>query len=216
MFEGNFFFVVKLLPLLALTALLFALFGWWLRGRFCRCDEVRRELDEARTEARRCQRDLEHCRAEVARNAEAAKAAATVSEVVEKIVEPVETPAKPEAPAADLPVAPLLSEPTPAPSKPVDFKAAVAVLGKRVKENDLKLVEGIGPKIEQLFKDAGISTWAALAASAPERLKEILDAGGDRFAMHHPGTWPAQAALMVEGRWDDLKKYQDELSGGRA
>lgn len=87
--------------------------------------------------------------------------------------------------------------------------------GKTFKWDDLKIVEGIGPKIEELFHDAGIKTWHQLSETAPERLKEILDAAGPNYAMHDPGSWPQQAGLAHERRWDDLQRLQDELTAGR-
>ncbi len=83
------------------------------------------------------------------------------------------------------------------------------------KPNDLKIVEGIGPKIDEVLNKAGISTWAELAASSGDKLKEILAAAGDRFRLADPTTWPKQAALAVDGKWAELKKYQDFLDGGR-
>lgn len=84
-----------------------------------------------------------------------------------------------------------------------------------VKPDDLKIVEGIGPKIEQLLKDGGINTWAELAAADVDRLREILDAAGPRYQIHDPSTWPAQAKFADEGKWEELKEYQDMLIGGR-
>ena len=81
--------------------------------------------------------------------------------------------------------------------------------------DDLKVIEGIGPKIEALLKAAGIATWAALADSHADRLQEILDTGGDRFRIADPTSWPDQASLAAEGRWKDLDEYQDILLGGR-
>jgi hypothetical protein len=49
------------------------------------------------------------------------------------------------------------------------------------------------------------------AASHPE----ILDAAGPRYQMHNPATWGAQAKFADEGRFDELKEYQDMLTGGR-
>jgi len=83
------------------------------------------------------------------------------------------------------------------------------------RKDDLKVVEGIGPKIEELLNNAGIRTYSALSKSSPLRLKNILVGGGDRFKMHNPGTWPDQSKMANEGRWDELKKWQDELDGGR-
>ena len=48
-------------------------------------------------------------------------------------------------------------------STPFDTAAAKAVFGKTIKQDDLKVVEGIGPKIEGMFKDSGIKTWKALS-----------------------------------------------------
>jgi predicted flap endonuclease-1-like 5' DNA nuclease len=96
-----------------------------------------------------------------------------------------------------------------------DLDAARAVFGKAVKLDDLKLVEGIGPKIEELLHGAGITTWIGLARTPVERLQEVLRAAGDRFQMHDPGTWPQQAELAAYGRWSDLKDLCDRLDGGR-
>jgi Ni/Fe-hydrogenase subunit HybB-like protein/predicted flap endonuclease-1-like 5' DNA nuclease len=82
-------------------------------------------------------------------------------------------------------------------------------------EDDLKMVEGVGPKIEQLLKDAGILTFAHLADSTYDQLKAILSNGGPNFGYHDPTTWPAQARLAADGKWDELKAWQDELDGGK-
>lgn len=87
--------------------------------------------------------------------------------------------------------------------------------GKKVKQDDLKLVEGIGPKIEELMHAAGITTWAELAAAPIEKLEAILDEAGPRFRIHDPATWGKQAAMADAGQWEELEAYQDELKGGR-
>ena len=96
-----------------------------------------------------------------------------------------------------------------------DSKLAADVLGKKIKADDLKIIEGIGPKIEQLFKDAGIKTWAELAKTSVEKCQEILKAGGERFVMHNPETWPKQSEFAANGKWKELKEWQDTLKGGR-
>ena len=83
------------------------------------------------------------------------------------------------------------------------------------KHDDLKIVEGIGPKIEALFKAHGIQNWDDLANATPAQLREILNRGGDRFALAEPKTWPDQAALARDGRFDELKNFQGVLSAGR-
>lgn len=87
--------------------------------------------------------------------------------------------------------------------------------GQKVKMNDLKLVEGIGPKIEELFHNAGITTWEQLANTSVDKMKEILAEAGSRYQMHDPSTWAKQAELAAAGEWDALQQYQDELKGGR-
>ncbi len=89
-------------------------------------------------------------------------------------------------------------------------------LGFSTNEADLKVVEGIGPKIEGLLKDAGIKNWAELAATSVDRIAEVLAAAGDRYRLAKPDSWPRQAQLAAEGKWAELKAYQDELDGGRA
>lgn len=82
-------------------------------------------------------------------------------------------------------------------------------------KDDLKIVEGIGPKIAQLLNDAGINTWAELAATEVSKIKEVLAAAGSRYATHDPTTWPKQAELAAAGEMDKLKTWQDELDGGK-
>ncbi len=81
--------------------------------------------------------------------------------------------------------------------------------------DDLKVVEGIGPNIEELCNGIGIWTFAALAETPVDRLREMLDTAGPNFRIADPETWPRQAGLAAAGKWDELKEYQDFLSAGR-
>ncbi|MEO0041010.1 MAG: hypothetical protein RL329_458 [Bacteroidota bacterium] len=81
--------------------------------------------------------------------------------------------------------------------------------------DNLKIVEGIGPKIEQLLKNAGIRSWAELAHTKPEEIKAILSKAGSQYNSHNPGTWPKQADMAAKGQWDALEIWQKELMGGR-
>ena len=94
--------------------------------------------------------------------------------------------------------------------------AAAPINFMPLKQDDLKIVEGIGPKIEELLFNAGIHTYSELAAAPVTRLKEILNEAGPRFSMHDPGTWSAQALLAANGEWDNLKAYQGFLDSGKA
>lgn len=80
--------------------------------------------------------------------------------------------------------------------------------------DDLTTVEGIGPKISEVLHKEGITTFAGLAKTKVERLKEILEAAGPAYVSHAPDTWPEQAKLAAEGKFDELKALQDKLDGG--
>ncbi len=83
------------------------------------------------------------------------------------------------------------------------------------KTDDLKAMEGIGPKIEGLLHAAGIKTWRALADTPVEKIQEILDAAGANFSLADPASWPQQADLAANGKWDQLNALQDYLVAGR-
>ena len=118
-----------------------------------------------------------------------------------------ETPAvEAEAPGAAV-------EETPAPTT-AEATSSIT-LPKGVKQDDLTLIEGVGPKIAGLLKDVGLDTWAKVAAATPEAIKEILTAAGPRYKMHNPGSWPKQAGLAATGKFEELKTLQDELDGGK-
>lgn len=95
-----------------------------------------------------------------------------------------------------------------------DANAAKSALGKKVIADDLKIVEGIGPKIAQLFNENGVNTWYQLSKTPVERCQEILNLGGKRYEIHNPGTWPKQSGLAFEGKWKELNDLQDYLDGG--
>ena len=79
--------------------------------------------------------------------------------------------------------------------------------------DDLKRIEGIGPKISGLLQAAGIETFAKLASTDAARLLQIVRDAGITIA--DPTTWPEQAALAAEGEWEQLEALQEELKGGR-
>ena len=130
----------------------------------------------------------------------AAKAAPVVEE--KKVKAKDETPVTEEAKVE----APVVEEKKEAPK--AKKKAAT-------KGDDLKKIEGIGPKIAQLLVDAGIDTFAKLAGAEATKISEVLEAAGNRYKMHDPTTWPQQAQLASDGKWDELATLQDELKGGR-
>ncbi|MEL6923608.1 MAG: proprotein convertase P-domain-containing protein [Bacteroidota bacterium] len=82
--------------------------------------------------------------------------------------------------------------------------------------DDLKKVEGIGPKIEGLLNAAGIFSFSRLSVASYDELKGILTEAGSRYQTHDPQTWGQQADMAAKGQWDELKQWQDELDGGKA
>lgn len=97
----------------------------------------------------------------------------------------------------------------------VGLASGVAAAAASGGSDDLTVVEGIGPKIAEHLQNAGINTFAELAAADQARLQQILTDAGPRFAIHKPDTWPEQAALAADGKWDELNKLKDELDGGK-
>jgi predicted flap endonuclease-1-like 5' DNA nuclease len=86
---------------------------------------------------------------------------------------------------------------------------------RRANPDDLKIIEGIGPKIEELLNNADIYSYAQLATTEVSTLRGILDNAGSRFRMHDPQTWPIQSDIAEKGDWVKLKEYQDYLIAGR-
>jgi len=96
-----------------------------------------------------------------------------------------------------------------------DAAAAKAVFGKKILQDDLTVVEGIGPKIRELFHNHDVKTWASLADCSIEKCQKVLNSGGKRFEIHRPGTWPEQSKMAALGQWQKLKDWQDSLDGGK-
>ena len=90
--------------------------------------------------------------------------------------------------------------------------AKAAAPKKAAKADDLKKIEGIGPKIAETLVAAGVATFADLAKAKPAAISEMI--AGVR-GNHVTDTWPAQAKLAADGKWDELKTWQDELDGGK-
>ena len=79
--------------------------------------------------------------------------------------------------------------------------------------DDLTIIEGIGPKIAQLLREHGITTFRALAETSPDALRTIFRQAKLYFV--DPSTWPEQAKLAAEGRWDELEALKVELVAGK-
>ena len=121
------------------------------------------------------------------------------SDRVTEVVRPADVPAPPA---------------TPMPADRVDVAAASSVLGHRVVEDDLTEIVGIEPHVAMLCHWIGIHTWRDLAGTPVEQLRTMLHDAGARFAHVDPSTWPRQAALLADGRWDEFAELAGRLRAG--
>lgn len=128
--------------------------------------------------------------------------------VAEEVVE-----AKEEAPKAE--VAEPKKKEKKEETKTEKKKAAAPKAKKAEKGDDLTKVEGIGPKAAEALTNAGIGSYAALANAKPDAIKEILTAASSRMAHLDPASWPKQAKMAADGKWDELKEWQDNVKGGK-
>lgn len=114
---------------------------------------------------------------------------------------------KEEAPKAKVAEAPKKEE---APKKAAPKKAAAA----SGKADDLTKIEGIGPKAAAAIVNAGFDTYAKLAKAKAEKIKEVITEASSRMAHLDPTSWPKQAKMAADGKWDELKEWQDNTKGG--
>ncbi len=108
---------------------------------------------------------------------------------------------------------PVVAEKTVAAPVAAEVASAEPEEKEAVVPDDLKKIEGIGPKVSSLLNEAGIFTFAQLAETATDKLSEILDA--NKLQYMDPSTWAEQAKLAAAGDWEGLEKLQDALSGGK-
>jgi small subunit ribosomal protein S2 len=136
---------------------------------------------------------------------EAKKEVATPKEEPKAKAEPKPAPVKEEAPAPKAKVEAIKEEPK---------KEKIAPKKAKSSADDLTKVEGIGPKAAEALTNAGMSTFADLAKGDAEKIKEILTEASSRMAHLDPTSWPKQAKMAADGKWDELKEWQDNVKGG--
>ncbi len=104
---------------------------------------------------------------------------------------------------AEAEVSPPAAKDEPSPRKP-----------KAGKPDDLTIIEGIGNKMSNALKAAGIDTFAKLAQASEAQIVAAIEAAGMRFAPSLP-TWSEQAAYAQRGDWAGLEAFQKQLTSGR-
>ena len=123
-----------------------------------------------------------------------------------------EAPKKEAAPKAEAKKAAPKAEAKKAAPKAEAKKAAPKAAAKG---DDLRKIEGVGPKTAEHLNNAGITSFAALAEASVERIREILEEAGPRYKSIDPTSWPVQARMAADGQWDELKKWQEENGGSK-
>jgi predicted flap endonuclease-1-like 5' DNA nuclease len=100
-----------------------------------------------------------------------------------------------------------------APAKKTTAKKSVKT--EESSADDLTLIEGVGKKIAEILATNGITSFSDLSKAKVTVLRGLLDDAGSRYKVHDPGTWAKQAKLAAAGKWEELKKLQAELKGGK-
>jgi len=128
-----------------------------------------------------------------------------VEEKAEEVVLKEETAATKETVVEEKVEVAAVEEKKKAPAKKATTKAVAENLTK---------IEGIGPKAAEALTNAGIDSYAKLSKSKPEKVKEILAEASSRMAHLDPASWPKQAKMAADGKWDELKEWQDKAKAG--
>lgn len=89
-------------------------------------------------------------------------------------------------------------KPKPAPRTVRKVTPAPAKKVVRTTKDNLRLIDGIGPKIESILNKEGIKSFGDLASAKKTTLDAILEKAGPRFQMHDPATWAIQAKKLMK------------------
>jgi predicted flap endonuclease-1-like 5' DNA nuclease len=77
-------------------------------------------------------------------------------------------------------------------------KVTVNPVAKKATKIDLKVINGIGPKMEKVLNVAGFNTYEDIAAATEAGMKTVLLAENPRYAMYEPKEWIAEAKKLVK------------------
>ena len=83
-------------------------------------------------------------------------------------------------------------------------------------QDDLTVIDGIGPRVSSVLRAAGITAFSKLAEREPEEIKGILVAENLRLTrLTDPSTWHEQARMAADGDWEGLKALQSSIKEER-
>lgn len=74
-------------------------------------------------------------------------------------------------------------------------------------QDDLKIIHGIGPKLESVFNKNGINTYADLAKADKTQVEKILEEAGPTFKNTDTADWQKQAEVGAENGIEALKTW---------
>ena len=92
----------------------------------------------------------------------------------------------------------------------VDAPAPEAASDAPAEADDLKLLVGIGPALEELLNEAGISTYEALAAATLDEVQDILPDMHDGRVEREDWLGQAQAFAAAKAEGKDLTEFAAE------
>jgi predicted flap endonuclease-1-like 5' DNA nuclease len=104
------------------------------------------------------------------------------------------------------------AEPKPTGSKAVKRTTTKSKAARPAKPDDLKVIEGIGPKTAGVLQSSGVKTYAQLSLASVDQIRVVLTENRIRA---NPSTWPEQAKLAASSKWEALEALQAKLKGGR-
>ncbi len=90
-----------------------------------------------------------------------------------------------------------VTDPSSWPAKAQAILDAPPAAPKPFDDADLVQIDGIGPKIADLLRNAGIGSVSQLAVAPVDQLRDILVQAGARFRITDPSSWPAQAQALL-------------------
>lgn len=81
--------------------------------------------------------------------------------------------------------------------------------------DDFEIIHGVGPKVADILRAAGVGAFADLAATSPATLRAILERAGAEARQADLASWREQADLAARGQWRALAALQKRLDENR-
>lgn len=83
--------------------------------------------------------------------------------------------------------------------------------GHNFKTDDLRVIDGVGPKVLSILNKNNIKWFHDLAGVEVSKLTGIFAWAGKNFESLDFSTWGHQATLAADGKWDELESYKLSL-----